>query len=68
MPWNETCVMDERMMFVNLYLRQSAPIADLCADFGISRKTAYKWVDRFKSEGKAGLVDRSRTPHSTLRH
>ena len=52
MPWKETCVMDERMMLVNLYLRQSVAISDLCDDFGVSQKTAYKWIDRFKSSAR----------------
>ena len=64
MPWKETCVMEERLMFVKIYLRQTVPMSDLCSDFGISRKTAYKWIARYKTEGNVGLRDRSRTPVS----
>jgi transposase InsO family protein len=32
---------------------------------GISVRTAYKWLARFKEEGKAGLVDRSSKPHKS---
>lgn len=36
------------------------PLAGLCRRFGISRKTAYKWIARFEGEGRRGLDDRSR--------
>lgn len=42
-------------------------MAELCRDFGISRKTGYKWLARYRGEGPAGLVDRSRAPHRTAR-
>ena len=35
---------------------------ELCAEYGISRKTAYKWIDRYIRRGPAGLEDRSRRP------
>jgi len=37
----------------------------LCAEYGISRKTAYKWRHRFDTEGVAGLEDRSRQPKTS---
>ena len=64
MPWKETCVMDERLSFVRIYLRRTMSLTELCEDFGISRKTGYKWIERYKVEGLAGLEDRCRTPHS----
>jgi hypothetical protein len=30
--------------------------------YGISRKTGYKWLERFEEDGKQGLSDRSRAP------
>jgi transposase InsO family protein len=30
---------------------------------GVSRATGYKWIGRFRAEGRAGLVDRSSRPH-----
>jgi putative transposase len=36
------------------------PLAGLCRRFGISRKSAYKWIARFEQEGRRGLHDRSR--------
>ena len=37
----------------------------LCREYGISRKTGYKWLGRYLSEGAAGLRERS---HAPLRH
>ena len=39
-------------------------ITDLCKDFGISRKTGHKYLQRYESEGRSGLADRSRRPKS----
>jgi transposase InsO family protein len=63
MPWQETCVMDERMSFIVDWQRQEATIAELCRYYGISRKTGYKLIHRFEAEGVEGLKDRSRAPH-----
>jgi transposase InsO family protein len=63
MPWRETGVMDERMAFVVEWRRGEATMAELCRSFGVSRKTGYKLIERFESEGVDGLKDRSRAPH-----
>ncbi|GAA4611640.1 hypothetical protein GCM10023195_49440 [Actinoallomurus liliacearum] len=45
------------------------PVAHVAAEMGISRATAHKWLRRWRTEGQAGLHDRSsrplRTPHRT---
>jgi transposase InsO family protein len=45
------------------------PVAHVAAEMGISRATAHKWLRRWRTEGEAGLTDRSsrplRTPHRT---
>ncbi|MFE5858717.1 IS481 family transposase [Streptomyces sp. NPDC056500] len=41
------------------------PVAHVAAEMGISRPTAHKWVRRWRSEGDAGLHDRSSRPAST---
>jgi len=61
-PWKETCVMDERMQFVGMYLEHELGMASLCRHFGISRKTGYKWVGRYIEAGVEGLGERSRSP------
>ena len=63
MPWNESTRMDERRAFVMACLSGHFTITDLCERADISRRTGYKWLDRFVEEGEAGLVDRSHAPH-----
>ena len=62
MPWKECSVMDERMQFVARRLA-GEPMAELCREFGISRKTGYKIFDRHQECGVRGLTDRSRCPY-----
>jgi transposase InsO family protein len=62
MPWRETCVMDERMAFVVDWRRDETSFAALCRSYGVSRKTGYKWIERFERDGATGLADRSRAP------
>src|SRR5436189_5119193 len=57
--WKECSVMDERLKFVARRLAGEA-MAELCRDFGISRKTGYKIFDRYQECGIHGLTDRSR--------
>jgi transposase InsO family protein len=40
-------------------------VSDLCRELGVSRKTFYKWADRYQTEGLAGLEPRSRRPVSS---
>lgn len=54
--------MDEKLQFVARRLA-GEQMADLCREFGISRKTGYKIFDRYKECGVQGLTDRSRRPH-----
>jgi hypothetical protein len=60
MPWKEHRIVDEREAFVRSYLREATPMAELCREHGISRKTGYKWVQRFHDGGMPALMDRSR--------
>lgn len=64
MPWKETRVMDERLELVRA-VAEGASIAEAARHFGISRKTAHKWLHRFEAEGAAGLADLSRVPHTS---
>jgi len=63
MPWNETCAMDERMMFIADCLRGEVPMTILCDRYGISRKTGYKWLQRYRVDPEGGVLERSRAPH-----
>jgi len=62
MPWKECSVMDERLQFVARRLA-GEPMAELCREFGISRKTGYKIFDRYQVCGVQGLTDRSPRPY-----
>jgi transposase InsO family protein len=53
--------MDERMRFV-IRLKDGEPMAALCREFGISRKTGYKIFERYEQCGLEGLSDRTRRP------
>ena len=61
MPWKEVTPMSQREEFVQLALQPKANIAQLCRRFQISRKTGYKFLNRYKRS--EGLQDRSRCPH-----
>ncbi len=65
MPWSETSPMDQRTQFIADCLRQSLTVTELCDLYGVSRKTGYKWIDRYLHSGPAGLEERSRRPHSS---
>jgi len=62
MPWKTVLPMDEKIRFISDYLNGVFTFTDVCARYAISRKTGYKWVDRYIETGAAGLEDRSRTP------
>lgn len=68
MPWREISPMDERQRFLKAFRSRTFKFSELCAFYGVSRKTGYKWLNRFWAEGPAGLQDRRRTPHSCPHH
>ena len=57
--------MSLKMDFVEKASRPGARVSELCREYGISRETGYKWLNRFKREGYDGLEERSRAPHSS---
>lgn len=56
--------MNERVRFIAAYLANEDTFTDLCDRFQVSRKTGYKWTERFKTDGASSLEDRSRAPHT----
>lgn len=62
MPWSQTSPMDQRIQYIADYLRQSLTITELCELYGVSRKTGYKWIDRYLHQGPAGLEEHPRRP------
>lgn len=63
MPWSQLSPMDQKTQFIADYLRRSLSITELCQQYGISRKSGYKWIERYAREGPPGLGERSRRPH-----
>jgi transposase InsO family protein len=62
MPWHQTDPVNERLKFVAAAQGGRLSITELCVQFGISRKTGYKLLDRYESDGPEGLRDRPRAP------
>ena len=62
MPWRETCVMDEKIRFVLAYLGGEGTMTELAAAYGISRRTGYQALARYRAAGLAGLAPRSKAP------
>lgn len=65
MPWQELRPMDQRLLFIADCLRERASMTALCAEYGISRKTGYKWLARYRQEGQDGLLEHSRRPQAS---
>ena len=54
-----------RALLVERVLDEGWTVAAASQAAGVSRRTAYKWIARFESEGPDGLLDRSSRPHSS---
>lgn len=68
MPWKTVSLMSIRLEFIQFAKRDGVNFRDLCSRYGVSPKTAYKWLARFNHLGLEGLKDQSRRPsHSPLK-
>ncbi len=63
MPWKTRSLLEARRRFIQAALRNVHSVAHLSCQAGISQKTAFKWLSRFRTLGGPGLRDRSRRPH-----
>jgi transposase InsO family protein len=63
MPWLEATPMEQRERFIRDQQSGLYTMTELCERHTISRKTGYKWLERFDAGGRAALGDRSRAPH-----
>lgn len=66
MPWKVSHTVMERTVFISR-LKAGEKMTDLCQEYGISRKTGYKFLERFERNGMAGLYDQSRKPSRLAR-
>ncbi|MGA9533159.1 MAG: IS481 family transposase [Anaerolineales bacterium] len=64
MPWEGVTVSEQKQRFIEDYLLSYYSVTELAERVSISRKTAYKWINRHKEQGQAGLEDQPRRPKS----
>ena len=62
MPWQITSMNDVRREFVLKALQAGHDFSQLCREYGVSRKTGYKWKQRALQDGLHALAERSRRP------
>lgn len=67
MPIRTTTIVDLREEIALMALSGRYNISEIAELFGITRPTVYRYRDRYRANGRADLVDRSRAPHSTRR-
>ena len=67
MPWKACTPMSERHDLVRQAAAGAATMSALSRAYGVSRKTAYKWLKRYRTAGQEGLADQSRRPHQSPR-
>lgn len=65
MTWKARNTMSLKEEFLERFLNKKKRISSLCQEFEISRKTAYKWIGRFREDGVLGLNNLSRRPLSS---
>ena len=63
MPWLEMSPVEERERFIDDHRLGLYDMTELCARYAVSRKTGYKWLERYDSGGRPALADRRRAPH-----
>src|SRR5882757_10837036 len=61
MAWGKA--VERREEFVRLARQAGANVSELSRRFGVSRSNGNKWLQRYETEGLAGLAERSRRPH-----
>jgi transposase InsO family protein len=64
MPWKGVTVSEQRQRFIEDYLLNYYSISELAERFSISRRTAHKWINRYREHGQEGYQELSRRPHS----
>ena len=66
MPWKEKSKKEARSEFVAAVMnhRSARGFSAICREFGIGRSCGYRWWERYRAEGRRGLVERERRPRS----
>ena len=63
MPWKKVLPMEEKLSFIIRVKAGVLSFAAVCREFGVSRRTGYKWWRRYQDSGLGGLAERSHRPH-----
>lgn len=63
MPWKELCALDLRTEMLERWLTGEYGATELAENYGVSRKTVYKWIRRYQDNGMVGLEGLSREPY-----
>lgn len=67
MPWEFKKVEDRRKELIDAY-KKGVSMTELCRQYEVSRKTAYKWYKRYLASGsEEGLKDLSKAPRNPVR-
>lgn len=53
-----------RLLLARRVIDDHRPVAHVAKELGVSRQCAHRWVARYRTEGAAGLADRSSRPHT----
>lgn len=65
MPWKVGTMSEIRLSFVQEIVELKRSMAATCQKYGVSRKTGYKWLGRYRARGADELVDQSRRPQQS---
>jgi transposase InsO family protein len=63
MPWKKVLPMEEKLSFILEVKAGARDFAAICREFQVSRRTGYRWWQRYQASGLPGLVERSHRPH-----
>ena len=64
MPWRTRSVKDARQQLIDRVRVDHWSVSRAAREAGVSRTTAYKWLERYEKEGESGLEDQSRAPQT----
>ena len=64
---NARLTFEGRRILVSRITHEGLPVREAAKAQGVSPRTAYKWLRRFREEGEAGLYDRSSRPYRSPR-
>ncbi|HGY10062.1 MAG TPA: IS481 family transposase [Oceanithermus profundus] len=64
---NARLTFEGRRILVSRIIHEGLPVREAAKAQGVSPRTAYKWLRRFREEGETGLYDYSSRPHRSPR-